>query len=54
MNGEGKEGQGGIFTVDTGEVAFAFLAAVEEFGENLGQLLMVLRCQDEAIPRHGL
>jgi hypothetical protein len=48
VNGEGQEGQGGVFTVDTGEVAFAFLAVVEEYSENLGQLLMVLRSQDEA------
>ena len=29
---------------------FAFLAAVEESGENLGQLLTVLGSRDEAIP----
>ena len=40
-----------MFTVDAGEVAFAFLATVEESGENLGQLLTILRSRDEAIPR---
>jgi hypothetical protein len=30
---------------------FAFLAVVEESNKNLGQLLTVLRSQDEAIPR---
>ena len=29
---------------------FAFLVVVEEFGENLGQLLTVLGSRDEAIP----
>jgi hypothetical protein len=46
---EGQEEQGGVFTVDTGEVAFAFPAMVEEFDENLGQLLTVLESRDEAI-----
>jgi hypothetical protein len=49
LNGEGQEGEGGVFTVDTGEVAFAFLAEVEESGENLGQLLTILRSRDESI-----
>jgi hypothetical protein len=30
LNGEGREGQGGVFTGDAGKVAFAFLAMVEE------------------------
>jgi hypothetical protein len=34
---------------DTSEVAFAFPAAIEEFDENLGQLLMVLGFQDEVV-----
>jgi hypothetical protein len=42
LNGEGQEG-GGVFTVDAGEVAFEFLAEVEEFSENLGQLLTILK-----------
>ena len=29
---------------------FAFPAMVEESGENLGQLLTILRSEDEAIP----
>ena len=33
-----------------GEVVFAFLATVEESGENLGQLLMILGSRDEVIP----
>ena len=40
----------GVFTIDTCEVVFAFPAAVEESGENLGQLLTILRSRDEAIP----
>ena len=44
-----QEGQGGVFTIDAGEVAFAFPAVVEESRENLGQLLTILRSQDEAI-----
>ena len=36
--------------MDAGEVAFAFPAAIEEFGDNLGQLLMVLGFRDEAVP----
>jgi hypothetical protein len=50
LNGEGQEGEGGVFTVDTGEDAFAFPAAVEESDENLGQLLTVLGSRDEFIP----
>ena len=49
MNVEGQEGQGGDFTVDVGEVVFAFLAVVEESDENLGQLLTILGSRDEAI-----
>jgi len=49
MNGEGQEGQGGLFTSDVGEVAFAFLGAIEESGNNLGQLLLVLGVQDEVV-----
>jgi hypothetical protein len=47
--GKKEEGQGGVFTVDSGEVAFAFLAAIEGSGDNLGQLLMVLKFGDEAV-----
>ena len=42
MNGEGQEGQGGVFTGDAGEVAFFFPSAIEESGNNLGQLFLVL------------
>ena len=49
MNGEGQEGQGGVFTGDAGEVAFAFSGVIEEFGNNLGQLLMVLDVRDEVV-----
>jgi hypothetical protein len=49
MNGEGQEGQGGVFTRDVGEVAFAFLGAIEESGNNLGQLISVLGVQDEVV-----
>ena len=38
-----------MFTGDPGEVAFAFLGAIEEFGNNLGQLLLVLGVQDEVV-----
>jgi hypothetical protein len=31
-----------VFTGDAGEVTFAFPSAIEESGNNLGQLLMVL------------
>jgi len=41
LNGEGQEGQGGVFTVDADELASAFPALVEESGNNLGPLLMV-------------
>jgi hypothetical protein len=36
VNGEGQEGQGGVFTGDASEVAFAFPGAIEESGNNLG------------------
>ena len=36
QNAEEQEGQGGVFTGDAGEVAFAFPAVVEESYENLG------------------
>ena len=39
-----------MFTGDAGEVAFAFLGAIEEFGNNLGQLLLVLDVRDEVVP----
>jgi uracil-DNA glycosylase len=42
MNGKGQEGQGRVFTGDAGEVAFAFLGAIEESDNNLGQLVLVL------------
>ena len=51
MNREGPEGQGGVFTGDSGEVVFAFLGAIEESSNNLGQLLSVLDVQDEVIPK---
>ena len=51
MNGEGQEGQGGVFTGDAGEVAFSFPGAIEEFGNNLGRLLLVLGVRDEVVPR---
>ena len=50
LNGEGQEGQGGDFTGDAGEVAFAFPTAIEESSNNLGQLLTVLEFRDEAVP----
>ena len=49
MNGEGQEGQGQMFTGDASEVAFAFLGAIEESDNNLGQLLSVLGVQDEVV-----
>ena len=49
LNGEGQEGQEGVFTIDAGEVAFVFPAAIEESGDSLGQLLTVLRFRDEAV-----
>ena len=49
MNGEGQEGLGGVFTGDAGEVAFAFLGEIEESGNNLGQLLLVLNVRDEVV-----
>jgi hypothetical protein len=50
MNGEGQEGQGGVFTSDGVEVAFAFLGAIEESINNLGQLLSVLGVRDDVVP----
>ena len=47
--GEGQEGQGGVFTVNADELAFAFPAAIEESDDNLGQLFTVLRFRDEAV-----
>ena len=38
-----------MFTSDVGEVAFAFPGAIEEFDNNLGQLLSVLGVQDEVV-----
>ena len=49
LNGEGQEGQGGVFTVDADELAFAFLAVIEKSYDNLGQLLMVLGFGDEVV-----
>jgi hypothetical protein len=49
VNGEGQEGQGRVFTGDAGEVAFAFLDAIEESGNNLGQLLSILGVRDEVV-----
>ena len=49
MNREGQEGQGGVFIGDVGEVAFTFLGAIEESGNNLGQLLSVLGVRDEVV-----
>ena len=40
--GKGKKDKEGCSPSDTGEVAFAFPGAIEESGNNLGQLLMVL------------
>jgi predicted regulator of Ras-like GTPase activity (Roadblock/LC7/MglB family) len=47
---EGQEGKGGVFTGEAGESVFAFLVAIHESGNKLGQLLMVLRFKDEAVP----
>ena len=44
-----QEVQGGVFTVDADELAFAFPAAIEESGDNLGQLLTVLGFRGEAV-----
>ena len=38
-----------MFTGDAGKVAFAFLGAIEESGNNLGQLLSVLGVLDEVV-----
>jgi hypothetical protein len=35
----GQDGQGGAFTDEAGDVAFAFLATIKKFNDNLGQLL---------------
>ena len=45
-----QEGKGGIFTGEAGESAFAFPVAIHESSDKLGQLLMVLRFGDEAVP----
>ena len=50
MNGEGQEGKRGVFTGEAGESTFAFPVAIYEFGDKLGQLLMVLGFRDEAVP----
>jgi hypothetical protein len=39
-----------VFTGDAGEVAFAFPGAIEESGNNLGQLLSILSVRDEVVP----
>ena len=38
-----------MFTGDAGKVAFAFLGAMEESNNNLGQLLSVLGVRDEVV-----
>ena len=38
-----------MFTGDAGEVAFAFLGAIEESSNNLGQLLSVLGIRGEVV-----
>ena len=38
-----------MFTGDAGEVAFAFLGAIEESSNNLRQLLLVLGVRDEVV-----
>ena len=38
------------FTGEAGESAFAFLVAIHESDDKLGQLLMVLRFGDEVVP----
>ena len=40
-----------MFIDDASEVTFAFPAAIEESGDNLGKLLMVLGFRDEMVPR---
>jgi len=49
LNGEGQEGKGGVFTGGASESAFAFLVAIHESRDKLGQLLMVLGFGDEAV-----
>ena len=39
-----------MFTGDAGEVAFAVSGAIEEFGNNLEQLLSVLGIRDVVVP----
>ena len=39
-----------MFTGDAGEVAFIFVGVIEEYGNNLGQLLSVLGIRDEVVP----
>ena len=38
-----------MFTDDAGEVAFAFSGVIEESGNNLGQLLLVLGVWDKVV-----
>ena len=40
--GEGQEGQVGVFTGDTSVVSMALVGAVEEASQSLGQYLMVV------------
>ena len=49
MNGKGQEEEGGVFIGDASKVAFAFLGAIEESGNNLGQLLLVVDIRDEVV-----
>ena len=49
MNGKGQEEEGGVFIGDASKVAFAFLGAIEESGNNLGQLHSVLGVRDEVV-----
>ena len=39
-----------MFTGDTGVVSMALVGVVEEAGQSLGQHLMVVVVQDEAVP----
>jgi len=50
MNGEGQERKGGVFTGEAGELSFAFLVAIHESSDKLGQPLMVLKFRDEPVP----
>jgi hypothetical protein len=49
LNGEGQEGKRRGIHHGTGELAFAFLGAIQEFSNNLGQLLTVLASWDETV-----